>query len=37
VPGLVTLAGQTVVDIAVLIGVYLPTFYVFKVTREGGV
>ena len=31
VPGLMGLAGQTIVDIGVLIGVYLPTFYVFKV------
>jgi len=30
-PGIAVLLGQTVVDIGVLIGIYLPTFYVFKV------
>jgi hypothetical protein len=34
VPGLMTLGGQAAVDITVLIGVYLPTFYIFKVRRQ---
>jgi hypothetical protein len=30
VPGLISLAGQTVLDVAVLSFVYLPVFYTFK-------
>jgi len=36
VPGLLALAGQTVLDVAVLTFIYLPTFYTFKASVFSG-